>query len=220
MKKIIVLIIVLFSSHQLFSNNDSIVKHKLFITSIPSNLLIGDISLGVEYLFKKRFSHEFQAYLKCFNPINIFGKYNQGYRFNYQFKYNFINRKYIRATVNLTTSYLEYSFKNKEDYWYETNPDLSSSSSATYLMDREIKLFGVGLGIGLNIKLSKRFYLGSDMLFELSKGYRSYTVKQNIKPAGNGNYIILLEPYHYSSEKFSNFIFYHPILNIKISFLL
>lgn len=204
----------------MFSNNDTIAKHKLFITTIPSNLLLGDFSLGIEHLFKKRFSHEFQAYLKCYNPIKIFGKYNQGYRFNYQLKYNFINRKYFRATSNLTTSYLQYFFKNKEDYWYETNPDVGLVSRATYLMDRKIKFFGIGLGLGLNFKITKHFYLGSDIMLELSKGHRSYTVKQNIKPDGNGNYIMLTEPYHYSSGKYSNYIFFRPILNFKISFLL
>lgn len=220
MKALKILILTFGFGTQLFSNNDSIIKYKFFISTIPSNLVIGDISLGIEHLYKKRFSHEFQAYLKCYS-IKKDWKYNRGFKLNYQLKYNFITRKYFRASINTTTSYLEYSFKNKEDYWNELSPDITiTNKRATYLMDREIKMFGVGLGLGVNFRLNDHIYLGSDILMELSNQYKSYTVKRNINPTANGNYIILNEPYHYSSKGFSKFIFYHPILNLKLSYLL
>lgn len=105
--------------------------------TIPSNLLVGDVSLGIEHLYKKRISQELQAYVKCFSPV--FLRYDKGFRVNYQLKYNFIRRSYFRMSVNLSASYKEAAFTNKKDYRFENREAMLNSieSTPTYLMDRK-----------------------------------------------------------------------------------
>lgn len=210
-------IIILFFCLQASANNDSLKNHRFYLHTIPSNLLVGDVSLGIEHMYRKRISHEFQAYLKCFSPV--FLNYDKGFRFNYQLKYNVINRNHFRMSVNLSTSYKEAGFTNKKDYWFENGPyDLDAAP--TYLMDRKFKQFGVGGGIGLNFKLSRHFFIGSELLLELCKVKKTYTVLVQENYAKNGIlFYKRTEPYVYKEPEFSGFIYALPIVNIKLSYL-
>lgn len=199
------------------SANDSIKRHQFYLHTIPSNLLVGDVSLGIEHLYKKRLSHEFQAYLKCFSPV--FLNYDKGFRFNYQLKYNVINRSHFRMSVNLSTSYKEAGFTNKNDYWFENGP-YDTDIAPTYLMDRKLKQFGIGGGIGLNFRLSRHFFIGSDLLLELCKTKKSYTVLIQEKYGTNGIlFYKRTEPYVYAENTFSDFIYALPVINFKLSYL-
>jgi len=183
---------------------------------MPSNLLVGDISLGVEHLYKKRFSQEFQAYLKCFKPTMFV--FDKGFRLNYQLKYNIIQRQYFRMSINVSTSYKEASFHNKKSYWSEHN-ELYGDLKPQYIMDREMAIFGIGGGICLTFKISKHFYIGNELLLEISKEKKSYVVKEKQLNLSN-NYAPLSEPYYYNSNTFSEFKKYNPIINFKVSYRL
>ncbi len=210
-------IILLFFCLRVSANNDSLKHHRFYIHTVPSNLLMGVVSPGLEHLYKKQISHEFQAYLKCFSPV--FFKYDQGFRLNYQVKYNVINRSHFRMSVNLSTSYKKASFTNKKDYWFENGP-YDTDPAPTYLMDRKLKQFGTGGGIGLNFKLSRHFFIGSELLLELCKTKKSYTVLEQENYTDNG---VLLykrtEPYVHNGQTFSGFTYALPVINVKLSYL-
>lgn len=209
-------IIALFLSLQAAAHEDSLKKHQFYIHTIPSNLLVGDLSLGFEQVYNKRLSHEFQAYLKCFSPV--FLRYDKGFRFNYQLKYNFINRSRFRMSANLSASYKEARFANKKDYWPEQGP-YDTDVTSTYYMDRELKQLGFGGGIGLNFKLSRHVFIGSDLLLELCKTKRSYTVLAQ-ENRSNGTLVYQrTEPYIYKEQAFSGFLYLLPVINVKLSYL-
>lgn len=212
-------IIIVFFCLQVAANKDSLKKHQFYIHTIPSNILVGDVSLSIEHLYKKRISHEFQTYLKCFSPV--FLHYDKGFRFNYQLKYNFINRHCFRMSANLSASYKESSFTNKKDYWLENKETRSYLDiTPTYHMDREFKQFGIGGGIGLNFKLSRHFFIGSEILLELCKTKKSYTVLVQEKYNESGVlFYKRTEPYNYKENKFSDFIYILPVINFKLSYL-
>lgn len=201
---------------KLYAQSDPVKKHTFFVHVIPSNLLVGDIPLGFEHLYKKRISHELQAYLKCFNPL-IF-TYNKGYRLNYQVKYSVINKDYFRMSINATTSYKEASFKQKESYWSENNT-ISANLMPKYIMDREFKQFGIGCGIGLNFKLAKHLFIGSEILLEICKTKKAYTVKEQ-QITFTSSYKPLAEPYHYQENTFSDFAYKNLVANFKVTYSL
>ncbi|MBI3519076.1 MAG: hypothetical protein HY062_06925 [Bacteroidetes bacterium] len=209
-------IILFFFCTQLIANNDSLKKNTVYIHTMPSNLLVGDISLGVEHLYKKRFSQEFQAYWKCFKPAILI--YDKGFKLNYQLKYNVIHRQYFRMSVNVSTSYKEAGFHDKKSYWSEQK-EFYGDMRPQYIMDREMALFGIGGGIGLTFKISKHLYIGNELLLEICKEKKSYVVKAEQKPLTN-EYIPLAEPYYYNSITFSGFQKCNPIFNIKLSYRL
>lgn len=208
-------VIALFLSLQAAAHHDSLKKQQFYIHTMPSNLLAGDLSLGFEQVCNKRVSYEFQAYLKCFSPV--FLRYDKGFRFNYQLKYNFIDRSYFRMSANLSASYKEARFANKKDYWPENGP-YDTDITPTYYMDRAFQQFGIGGGIGLNLKLSRHIFIGSDLLLELCKTKRSYTV---LAQENRNNGILVYqrtEPYVYTEQAFSGFLYLLPVINIKLSY--
>ena len=178
---------------------------------------MGDVSLGIEHLYKKRISQEFQAYVKCFS--SVVSGYDKGFRFNYQLKYNFIHRERFRMSVNASTSYQEYGFNRKETSWFEQYPDVTiGRAQPLHMMDRHYERFGIGGGFGLNMRLSKHFFIGSDILLEISKIRKSYTVLAQREPVTR-QWVYFPEPIVYREHNFSGFIFYAPLLNLKLSYL-
>ena len=208
--------ILFFFCIKLNAQSDPVKKNTFFVHVILSNLLVGDIPLGFEHLYKKRISHEFQASVKCFNPL-IF-KYSKGFRLNYQIKYSVINKDYFRMSLNATTSFKEASFTQKESYWSE-NKTITTDLMPKYIMDREFKQFGIGCGIGLNFKLTTHLFIGSEILLEICKTKKAYRVKEQ-QIIFTNSYMPLAEPYHYEENTYSGFSYKNFVANFKVAYSL
>lgn len=214
MRKVVVVIFLSFGFLSMVFGQDTLRKNQIMINTYPSNLLAGDISLGVEHLYKKRLSHEFMFFYKVFSPEAYYYKYNKGFRLNYLMKYNFVNRKYFRMSGNISFVYRKIYFHNKEDYWFEKlSTDLGPIKTYTFLMDRQIKNYGAGVGFTMNFKVSHRISLGNDFMFELLNTQKSYTVKKSIK-GEIPNYYELSTPTTYVSKHYTT---YRLFLTLKVS---
>ena len=121
-------------------------------------------------------------------------------------------------SVNACTSYKEASFTNKEYYWSENN-SITADLMSKYIMDREYKQFGLGGGIGLNVKLTKHIFIGNELLFQLCQVKTAYTVKARQQPYSN-KYVPLAQPYHYSDNDFSSLSHMDFVINLKITYCL
>jgi hypothetical protein len=182
MRKIVATIILLNCFLLVVRGQDTPRKNRFIINTYPSNLLAGDISIGIEHIYKKRLSHEFMFFYKVFSPDATYYKYDKGLRLNYLMKYNFINRKYFRMSGDISLVYKNVYFKNKEDYWYEKlTSDRGPLKGITFLMDREIKAYGIGFGLTLNFRITSKISIGSDIIVEYLKTQKSYSVKETIK---------------------------------------
>lgn len=217
MKKIMATIILLTTTLSIASGQDTLNKNRFYINTYPSNLLAGDISIGIEHLYKKRISHELMFFFKTFSPNIGYYKYDKGIRLNYLVKYNFINRKYFRMSGNVSFDYKNSYFHNKEDYWREQlMTDYGQITTISFLMDREIKAYGVGVGLTLNFRISRKLSIGSDLLFEFLNTQVSYSVKSTIKGDIN-NYYWLTVPTDYVSRYYTS---YNLFPTLKISYKL
>lgn len=196
---------------------DTLRKNRFIINTYPSNLLAGDISLGIEHVYKRRLSHEFMFFYKMFSPDATYYKYDKGFRLNYLMKYNFINRKYFRMSGNISLVYKDLYFKNKEDYWYEklTNDD-GPIKGITFLMDRNIKAYGIGFGLTLNFRITSKISIGSDIIIEYLKTQNSYSVKESIKGdiTNYSAYYDVSVPTNYVSRYFTRYSLF-PTLKIS-----
>lgn len=182
MRKIVATITLLNCFLLAVYGQDTLRKNRFIINTYPSNIMAGDVSIGIEHVYKKRLSHEFMFYYKVFSPDATYYKYDKGCRINYLLKYNFINRKYFRMSANISLVYKDLYFKNKEDYWYEKfMTDRGPIKGITFLIDREIKAYGIGCGLTLNFRITSKISIGSDIIVEYLKTQKSYSVKETIK---------------------------------------
>jgi hypothetical protein len=184
MKKIIRLLLLFLIASQIHGQ-DSLSrtlapKHQFIIHSYPSALLVGDISLGVEHVYKKRFGQEFSLNLKTLNT-NVY-YYNKGYRIDYFIKYYFYNGKRFRLSAGLSFEYKNIYFNNKQiNYFgFKRSPQQASSLYETLLEDRKHIQYGLGVGISLNYKVYKHFFIGSDIICNFSKYEVTYDYKEII----------------------------------------
>lgn len=219
MKKIVLTIILLCCYLSSIYGQDSSRTHKFLINTYPSGLMAGDISLGVEHIYKKRLSHELMLFVKVFNQNQTYYKYNKGFRLNYLMKYNFINRKYFRMSGNISFAYKNIYFHGKEDYWHEQfMSDHGPNKNLTFLMDREINAYGMGVGFSMNFNITRRFSIGTDFLAEFLKTQKSYTVKRSIKgeiPDYYSYYYNISIPTTYVSRYFTTLSF---LPTLKVSY--
>ena len=158
----------------------SITKNKYFIHYYPSTLIAGDVALGIEHLYKKRLSHELSVSIKSFKT-NIY-YYDKGYRLDYLIKYNLYNGKTFRFSANLSSGFKDFYFKDKQIDYYYIN-DLGPIKNEPYqilIEDRKLTEYGFGLGISLNFKIYKSFFIGGDMTFNFVKRKITYNYKEVI----------------------------------------
>ena len=201
MRKIVATIILINCIFSIVHGQDTLRKNRFTLNTYPSNLLAGDISFGIEHIYKKRLSHEFMFFFKVFSPDATYYKYDKGFRFNYLMKYNFINRKCFRMSCNISLAYKDIYFNNKEDYWYEKLQNNNAPiKGVTFLMDREIKAYGIGVGLTLNFRITSKISIASDIIVESLRTQRSYTVKELIK-GDISNY-----PYYYNISVPTNYV--------------
>ena len=223
MRKIVAITTIMIFFFLFVQGQDTLRKNRFVVNTYPSNLLAGDISVGVEHIYKKRLSHEFMFFVKVFSPSNVFGpnlsfyKYDKGVRLNYLIKYNFINRKYFRMSGNMSFIYKDIYFRDKEDYWSEKfMTDLGPIKSYTFLMDREIKAYGVGFGFSINFRITSRISIGNDFIFEFLNTQKSYTVKKSIKGEIPSYYYDLSIPSTYVGKYFTTYSLF-PTLKVSYS---
>ncbi len=194
---------------------DSLKKHQFIISTYPSNLFVGDASIGFEHCYKKRWSQETMIFAKCFGPNYSNYKYDRGYRFTYLLKYNFVNRKRFRVSANLSFTSKHIYFNDKPDAWlrYFSHSADERATVKPFLMDKYIKAYGPGLGFTFNYKLSKHFSAGNDLQFEYLNMQRFYNVNNPEKlyeyypeylylPAEYAPKASYRTPYHYRSSVF------------------
>lgn len=204
MKRRLATIIFMTIALSLASKQDTLKKNRVHLITYPSNLLAGDISIGLEHLYKKRISHELMFFFKMFSPNIGNYKYDKGVRLNYLVKYNFINRKYFRLSGNVSFDYKNSYFHNKEDYWREQlSTDYGQLTTISFLMDREVKAYGVGIGLTFNFRINNKLSVGTDLIFEFLNTQHSYSVKSTIKGDIN-DYNWLTVPTDYTSRYYSS----------------
>jgi hypothetical protein len=153
-------------------------KNQYIISTYPSNLLVGDASIGFEHCYKKRWSQEAMVFVKCFSPDYSNYKYDQGMRINYFLKYNFINRKRIRISGNLSYSYKHMYFNNKPDALFRNFAETPDQAQAPPLfsMSRSLEGYGPGAGFTFNYNIANHLGIGSDMQFEYLNYQRYFIV--------------------------------------------
>jgi hypothetical protein len=217
MKKIVATIILLNFFLLGVYAQDTLKKNRFIINTYPSNLLVGDISLGIEHVYRKRLSHEFMFFYKVFSPNATFYKYDKGFRLNYLIKYNFIHRKYFRMSGNISLVYKDLYYNNKEDYWYEKfTTDHGLIKEITFLMDRKIKAYGIGFGLTLNFRITSKISIGSDIMIEYLKTQKSYSVKESIKGdiTNYSSYYGVSVPTNYVSRYYTRYSLF-PTLKVS-----
>ena len=217
MKKIVATITLLYFFLLGVYAQDTLRKNRVIINTYPSNLLAGDISIGLEHVYRKRLSHEFMFFYKVFSPNTTFYKYDKGFRLNYLIKYNFINRKYFRMSGNISLVYKDLYYNNKEDYWYEKfTTEHGLIKEITFLMDRKIKAYGVGFGLTLNFRITSKISIGSDIMIEYLKTQKSYSVKESIKGdiTDYSSYFGVSVPTNYVSRYYTRYSLF-PTLKVS-----
>ncbi len=208
----------------LCSGQDSTKKYRFILSTYPSNLFVGDASIGFEQCYKKRWSQEAQIFIKCFGPNYSNYKYDQGSRFNYFLKYNFINRKRIRISGNISYAYKHLYFKNKQDALFVNFSNASDDPNPPPLfsMDRSVKAYGPGIGITFNYNINKHFSIGSDLQLEYLNRQLFFNVNDPEKfyeyypeylyfPADGLPVMSYRSPFHYRLS---------PFYTIKLSYCL
>ncbi|MBN8704174.1 MAG: hypothetical protein J0M08_14015 [Bacteroidetes bacterium] len=101
---------------------------------------------------------------------------------------------------NISVVYKDLYFKNKEDYWYEQlSTDYGPIKEITFLMDREIKAYGIGFGLTLNFRITSKISVGSDIFVETLRTQKSYAVKESIKGDISNYSVFNYNTYYYLS---------------------
>ncbi|MBL7921436.1 MAG: hypothetical protein JNJ40_14050 [Bacteroidia bacterium] len=105
-------------------------------------------------------------------------QYDKGFRFNYLLKYNFINRKRFRISVNASFAYKHIYFNNKPSSLFVSFSDNPKEAEPPPLfsMNRSLKGYGPGAGFTFNYNISKHLSVGSYMQFEYLNQQRYYQV--------------------------------------------
>lgn len=196
-------------------------RNKLFLHYYPTALIFGDIAVGAEHLFKKRFAHELSINIKTFQIP--FYEYDKGFRLGYQLKYNLFNGKIFRFSVNASLLYRDIYYKNKIINYYHAETHRTNLPREPYLTlreDRQIKTHGFGFGGSVNFKLYKKLFIGSDILLNFLK-YR-FNLHVYEKISGDTQYTVyegISFPHKFTSNKSTRFSL-DPFINLKLSYLL
>lgn len=184
--KFIFLILVFYSFGFVLHSNPVIKKdslnksHRFFITTYPSTIFTGDISLGGEHSFK-RFRQELAVFYKTYNVLKNF-KFDKGYRVDYYLKFNFINRENHKMSLDLGCIYQERSYLNKvvpfpRQAFLEPPP---ASMISRYRSDKKEVIYGFGLGVSSLSKLYRNFFWGMSLDLFVTRLTRKYSAKEYV----------------------------------------
>lgn len=201
------------------SLKDPVYKHRLFVHFYPSTLIVGDVSLGFEYLYKKRIAQELSLGIKSI-PTNIY-YFDKGFRLDYLLKYNLFEDEQFRFSTNISILYKDVYFRNKEITYLFVN-DFGSIDNEVYqtlLEDRRHTEYGAGLGFSLNFKICKDFFIAGDaginfVKYKVIYNYNKIIYRNSYYPYTN--YVEV--PSTYVTE--SSWRHLSPVLRLKITYLL
>lgn len=175
------LFIVLFPC-VIIAQKDSLKLNHLMVYTSPSQILFGDVPLGLEHRFSKKISHELFLQFKVSGPILNLFNFNRGYGLNYFLKYDFINSRKNTLSFDLGYSYTKSSFENKKDidplFRIYGNVDIPRQ----YNMSVSRISSAIITGISFNREILRRIYTGANFLFECGKNKLNYEINdQNFK---------------------------------------
>ena len=172
----IILINYIFCSLLLISQNEKTIS-KFKIYTSPSQILMGDIPIGVEHHLYKRLSHELFLQVKCFNSLFPFYKFNRGIGGKYFFNYSFFNLNKVVFKANFGYGYRYFYYNNKLDIPPVAENDIVlnnniSSMPNEYLMSKKINTNTLIIGLSSEVKVFKKMQFGVNLFFE-------YGIKKN-----------------------------------------
>lgn len=154
-----------------YGQNDSLKTKRLAIYVSPSQILFGDIPIGIEHSLTKKFSHELFLQFKCFNSVVPFYLYNKGFGGKYFLKYSIYKNKQINLSLNLGYGYRYFYFNNKLDNAPVNNADIpvasqGISSPTKYILNKKIIVNTAIIGLSFERKLASKIYIGINAFFE------------------------------------------------------
>lgn len=146
-------------------------KYRWFVTTYPSSIVTGDISLGSEFSYK-RIRQEVALFYKAYNVIPGY-YYNRGFGANYYLKFDFVKRKNFLMSLDMGYVYRKAYFENKVITLAMTDLGIPLSQ---YKADRCFSKSGGSVGLSSLMRLSGRFYFGINACLDfVFTDYKSVT---------------------------------------------
>lgn len=159
-----------------FPKKDSTEKQsRWFITTYPSSVLLGDLSLGAEFSYK-RIRQELALFYKTYNIWSDY-LYDKGSGINYYLKYDLIKREDLHLSLDIGYVYRKAYYDNKVIPLMLSEQGLPLNY---YNTDRNFRKSGLSLGGSTLIKLKDRFFLGFNACIDLVMYENAYVIKEYI----------------------------------------
>lgn len=198
---------------------EPVYKNRLFVHYYPSTLIVGDVSFGFEYLYKKRISQELSLGVKSFQTKIYY--FDKGFRLDYLFKYNWFEDDQFRFSTNISILYKDVYFRDKQIYYYTFANDVNSESRLYQVLreDRRHSEYGAGLGFSLNFKICKNFFIAGDaglnfVKYKVIYNYNKIIYRNSHYPYTNDVQV----PATYVTE--SSWRNLSPVLRLKVTYLI
>lgn len=157
-----------------YGQKDSLKTKRLAIYVSPSQILFGDVPIGIEHSLTKRISHELFIQFKVTGPILNLYNFDQGFGCKYFFKYNLLKSKKTFLHLNLGYNYRNIFFANKQ----ETTPIYNALTEIQPKFNASLRKINNSLVTGLSFesKLFKQFYYGANLFFEYGQYKNIYNI--------------------------------------------
>lgn len=146
-----------------------------FITTYPSSILLGDISLGAEFSHK-RFRQELALFYKTYQFLPHY-LYDRGMGLNYYLKYNLIARDHWLLSADV-------GYVFRKAYYYDKTITLLITEQGEplsfYKSDRSFKKSGLSVGASTLIRIRQRFFLGFSTCLDWVQCSMDFSIKEHL----------------------------------------
>jgi|688.fasta_scaffold05118_16 hypothetical protein len=133
-------------------------RARFFISTYPSNLFVGDISLGGEFCFKKIGGEV--IFMKKIFESNYYPFYDKGYRISTYIKFKVVNQEKISLSIDAGFIARKEYFENKNLPPHFYTSFSTSDESTLYNQSFMDKYSGLSFGTSSIFKIYKAFNFG------------------------------------------------------------
>lgn len=157
--------------------SDSIFKQqRFFITTYPSNLFVGDLSLGSEYAFKRVGAQ--LIYIKKLFDTKFIPLFDKGFRVTGYLKYKIVHKSKFSLNADVGYSYRREYFENKDVplILISSFRNSANDEKSIYNQSQSNLYYGFSFGTSAQIKIIKNFSLGWNLNIDILKVERKLQI--------------------------------------------
>ncbi|MFN8116335.1 MAG: hypothetical protein U0W65_09495 [Bacteroidia bacterium] len=157
---------------------DSINTKYLALYIAPSQILFGDIPIGIEQKLSKKLHHECFVQTKISSPILNLYDFNKGFGVKYFLKYDLTKSKTTNFFLDIGYSFSYLYFKNKMSRSPIQNNDINGSQKKYNMSLLRINNALI-TGFSFQQTIYKKIYTGLNLFFLLGKNKLNYEIKDD-----------------------------------------